>query len=42
MPREGKLSHLEVRCGDISTMCVFASLVFQRPEDANDDVADLV
>ncbi len=49
MTREDQLSHLGVRCcGDIATMCVFASsnfvvqLVFERFEDANDDVADLV
>ena len=49
MTGKDKLSHLGVRCcGDIVTMCAFAfsnfvvQVVFERSEDANDDVADLV
>lgn len=49
MTQEDKLSHLGVRyCGEIVTLCGSASLnlvlqvVFERFEDANDDIADVV
>ena len=48
MPREYRLSHLGIRCGDIITTFMFASsnfvvqVVFERFEDVNDNIADRV